>query len=96
MNNNNEQEEKEFEKELDAPPVELGTFDAKISAVADGVATGSIAADLVVLTNRYLEDTGFPVAGRRKLRATYNPFRTSGRRGDLYFTGRPPRCSSTQ
>ena len=50
----------------------------------DGVVTGSIVADLAVLTDRYLEETGFPISGRRKLRVVYNACRTSARRGGLY------------
>ena len=64
--------------------MDMATLDAKVSAAVGGVATASIAADLVVLTDRYLDDTGEPIADRRKLRVVYHHFRTSGRRGGLY------------
>ena len=79
-----EQEEADLEAELNIPPEGLETLDAKVSSAVDGIATGSIAADLAVLTDRHLEDTGLPISGRRKLRVVYNAFRTSARRGGLY------------
>ena len=37
-----------------------------------------------MLTNQLAEDTGLPVAGRRKLRVVYNSYKTNSRRGGVY------------
>ena len=45
-------EEKALEKELDVPPPEFETLDAKISSALDAATSGSVAVDIAVLTDR--------------------------------------------
>ena len=76
-----EDEERALETELNSPPREMETLDAKISAARDHIATGSIAADLTILAEQYLEAHGEALPGRRKLRVIYRHYRTDARKG---------------
>ena len=80
-----EDEEKMLEAELNAPPREMEILDAKISAAIDNNATGSIAADLTILAEQYLEATGEALPGRRKLSVIYRHYRTDARKMRTLF-----------
>ena len=77
-------EERLLEQELDVPPPEMETLDAKIGAAVDCIAKGTTASDLAILTDKCIADTGGDLSGRRKLRVLYNAYRTNQRRGGLY------------
>ena len=83
-----EEEERALEAELNVPPREMETLYAKISAAIHNIATGSIAADLTILAEQYLERIGEALPGRRKLRVIYRHYRTDARKDGLYsFAG---------
>ena len=63
--------------------VGLPPGDSKAGAAVDCVAKGSVAADLAILTERHIAETGEDLSGRRKLRVLYNSYRTNQRRGGL-------------
>ena len=55
-----------------------------MSAACEVIMSGSVAADITRVSEKYLEEHGLLFTGRRKLRMIYVSFWSSGKRGGFY------------
>ena len=73
----------ELAKESHIVPYEMATLDPKVSAACDAIISGSVAADIVIMSQRHVEQFDEDLPRRRKLRTIYVSYATSGKRWGL-------------